>query len=229
MSTPRFRQNPFIDQVPRRGATSSKAGLDTYRRLASVEQAVSANTGVDMDSLNLYRALGSGILAWAFDPGFCETTTATHTGVLISGSIYTVAVYLPAPATVTGVCTHVSIAGVGTWTRGRVAVYDTAGNRLAWNNNNLSLWKSLGMQQEPFDAPVQLNRGVYYISLINVRSATTTAPSLTSRNGHADLQNVLTTAAFPRAMTIAAQSDLVTSYDFSTFTLSSGSRWAGLY
>lgn len=229
MSTPRFRPNPFTDQVPRRGSTSSKAGLDTYRRLAAIEQAVSANTGVDMDSLNLYRSLGSDLLAYSYDPGFCETTLATHSGALASGSIYATAVYLPARATVTGAITHVATAGVGTWTRGRIGIYDVAGNVLERNNNDLSLWKSTGLIQEPFNAPVDLERGVYYVLYINVRSATTTTPALTSRNGYSELQNVLTQTAFPRAMVLTGQSDLGTSYAFSSFSLSTGSRWVGLY
>lgn len=230
MSAPQYPPNPFTDVVPRRGATSSKSGVDVYRRLAALEQAYAANTGVDMDSLNLYRALGSDIKAWSFDPGFCETTTATHTAALTSGTIYAVAVYLPAPATITGLCTHTAIAGVGTWTRGRVAVYNVSGSsRLAWNTNSLTVWKTLGMNQIPFDAPVNLDRGIYYCALINVRSATTTAPSLSSRNGYAELQNVLTTTAAPRAIALAGQADLVSSYDWTTFGTSAGARWMGLY
>lgn len=230
MSTPRFPTNPFTDVVPRRGATSSKAGFDTYRRLAAVEQAVSSNTSVDMDSLNLYRALGAGVRAWTYDPGFLETTVATHTGTLTSGTIYAAAVYLPSPATITGVLTYTSTAGVGTWTRGRVAVYDANGStRLAWNNNDLTLWKTLGLNQIPFTGTVDLDRGLYYVALINVRSATTTTPAIASRNGQTDLQNLLVDAKYPRTMALAGQADLQTSYDFSTFTLSSGARFMGLY
>lgn len=229
MSTPRFPANPFTDIVPRRGATSSKSGLDTYRRLAAVEQTVASNTSVDMDSLNLYRALGSSIKAWTYDPGFLETTTATHTATLTSGTIYAAAVYLPSPATITGACTYTAIAGVGTWTRGRIGVYDAAGNVLARNNNSLTLWKATGFDQIPFSSTVNLDRGLYYILLINVRSTTTTTPSLASRNGQTELQNVLTTTANPRTMALAGQADLVTSYNFTTFSASSGARWMGLY
>lgn len=229
MSTPRFPTNPFTDVVPRRGATSSKSGLDTYRRLAGIEQAVSANTSVDMDSLNLMRAMGSTIKAWSFDPGFCETTTATHTGQLASGTIYMVAVYLPAPATVTGVCTHTAIAGVGTWTIGKAAIFNTAGTRLAVSNNDTAAWKSLNLNQIPMSATVDLDRGVYYCAVLNVRSATTTAPSLTSRNGYSDLQNVLTAASFPRAAFKTGETDIQASYTLSGFSLSAGARWMGLY
>lgn len=229
MSTPRFPANPFTDIVPRRGATSSKSAWDTYRRLAGIEQAVSANTSVDMDSLNLYRALGSTLKAWSYDPGYCETTAATHSGQLASGTIYTVAVYLPAPATITGVCTHTAIAGVGTWTIGKAAIFDTAGTRLAVSANDASAWKALNLNQIPMSATVDLDRGVYYCAVLNVRSATTTAPSLTSRNGYSDLQNVLTSSSFPRAAFKTGETDIQSSYTWSTFSLSTGSRWMGLY
>jgi hypothetical protein len=229
MSNPRFPANPFTDMVPRRGATSSKSGLDTYRRLASVEQAVSSNTSVDTDSLNLMRAMGSTVLGWSYDPGFCETTTATHTGQLASGTLYVVAVYLPTPATVTGVLTHTAIAGVGTWTIGKAAIYDTAGTRLAVSANSTTIWKSLNLNQIPMSATVDLDRGVYYCAVLNVRSTTTTAPSLTSRNGYSDLQNVLTAANYPRAAFITGQTDMPASITLSSFSLSTGSRWMGLY
>lgn len=229
MTTPRFRPNPFTDQVPRRGSTSSKSGLDTYRRLAAVEQAVSANTGVDMDSLNLYRALGADVLAWSYDPGFCETTTATHTGQLASGTLYVVAVYLPSPATVTGVLTHTAIAGVGTWTIGKAAIYNTAGTRLAVSANSTTIWKTANLNQIAMSSTVDLDRGIYYCAVLNVRSTTTTAPSLTSRNGYSDLQNVLTASSYPRAAFITGQTDMPASLTLSSFSLSTGSRFMGLY
>jgi hypothetical protein len=194
-----------------------------------MEQAAAANTSVDTDSLNMMRALGSTVLGWSYDPGFCETTTATHSGAMASGSLYVVAVYLPAPATVTGVLTHTAIAGVGTWTIGKAAIYDTAGSRLAVSANSTTIWKTANLNQIPMTATIDLARGMYYCAVLNVRSATTKAPSLTSRNGYSDLQNVLTAANYPRAAVLTGQTDIPASITLSSFALSAGSRWAGLY
>jgi hypothetical protein len=228
MSTPRFPPNPFTDLVPRRGATSSLAGLDTYRRLAALEQSVAANTSVDTDSLNLVRAMGSSVRAWAFDPGYC-TTASTNTAIVATGILYAVAVYLPSPATVTGVLTHTATAGVGTWTIGKAAIFDSSGTRLAVSNNSTTIWKSTGLNQIAMSSTIDLDRGVYYCAFLNVRSATTTAPELSSRNGYAALQNLLTDADVPRAAAITGQSDMPTSITLSALTPSTATRWTGLY
>lgn len=232
MSTPRFRPNPFTDMVPRRGATSSKAGLDTYRRLAAVEQTIGANMSVDTDSLNLYRAMGSGVLAWTYDPGYCINATvsaSSHTMEMLSGYMYLGAVYLPSPATVTGVATYCTTAGVGTWTRGKIAILSATGTRLAFCNTDASLWKSTGLIQKPLFSPIDLDRGLYYAACLNVRSATTTIPKLAARAGYSDLQNLLTQTGLFRSGVITGQSDIADPYDLTTASLSQTAFWAAFY
>lgn len=229
MSTPHFPENPFTDVVPRRGATSSKAGFDTYRRLAAVEQAMGANTSVDTDALNLMRALGSSIIAWTFDPAIC-TDTISHIKSLVDGSLYVFAVYLPSPATVTGVSTYVYTAGVGTWGTSKVALYGADGARLAQSNSDTSAWKATGLYDRAFSATYDADRGLYYVAFLNVRTATTTAPQLACRNSFSTaLSNVRTAASFPRSCLFPAQTDMPASLTFSSANLSTSPIWAGLY
>lgn len=229
MSTPRFRPNPFIDLVPRRGATSSKAGLDTYRRLASVEQSVSANTSVDTDALNLYRALGSSILGFTFDPGICGNTT-DNSFALTSGTVYLGAIYLPSPATITGITTYCETAGVGTWGITRVGLYDADGNRVALSASDLTAWKTVGFYDRDFSAAYDAERGIYYAAILNIRVSTTTAPKLAGRIAFASgLQSVRTSAAFPRVISFASQTDLPSSLTLSSGSALTASRWMGFY
>lgn len=229
MSTPRFPANPFTDIVPRRGATSSKAGLDTYRRLSAVEQAVGANTSVDTDALNLMRALGSSIIGWTFDPGVCTNAT-DNTAALGSGTLFLYAVYLPSPATITGVSTYVQTAGVGTWGINKVALYGADGTRLAQSASDTSAWKALGLYDRAFSATYDADRGLYYIALLHIRTATTTIPRLASRNSFATtLANVRTASSFPRAAFFSAQTDMPASLTLSSATLSNVQLWMGLY
>lgn len=228
MSTPQFPPNPFTDIVPRRGGTSSKAGFDTYRRIASVEQTLGANSSVDMDCLNLYRTMGSGVLAYSSDPGTI-LSTADYKLTMASGTAYFQAVYLPAPATVTGVLSYTVTAGVGTWTTGKAAIYDTTGARLAISNNDTALWKTLGLNQIPMSSTIDLDRGVYYCAVLNVRSATTTAPQIAGHSGYTELQNLLTASAYPRSFAFTGQTDLLASYTLSSGILGNNARWMGLY
>lgn len=229
MSTPQFPPNPFTDIVPRRGSTSSKAGLDTYRRLASAEQAIQTNSNVDTDSLNMYRAMGSSVLAYAYDPGDITSDTTYHASGMTSGTIYMSAVYLPTPATITGVLSYTIVAGVGTWTIGKAAVFDSSGTRLAISANLTSLWKTTGLNQIPVTGTTALDRGLYYVGILNVRSATTTAQTIATRSSYVDLQNLLTNANYPRAVAFGSQTDIAGSYTLSTGIVANNHRWLGLY
>lgn len=229
MSAPRFPTNPFTDIVPRRGATSSKAGLDTYRRLAAMEQTMAANTSVDTDALNLYRSLGSSILGFTFDPGALGNTT-DNSVALTSATMYLGAIYLPAPATLTGVTTYCETAGVGTWGITRVGLYGVDGTRLALSLSDTSAWKATGFYSKDFSATYDADRGLYYAAILNIRTATTTAPKLASRNAFASgLQSLRTAAAFPRVTSFTGQTDLPTSVTLSSGSITTASRWMGLY
>lgn len=237
MSRPRFRHSSPADLIARRGATSHRAGLDSPRRLANVESALQSGIGVDTDELNIYRVLGSSLLTYNFDPGVIVNTTDYSTLFTsasgTSGTAYFMAVYLPVPATVTGVATIQTIQGSGTFTIGRVGVYSATGTRLCYSNNDTALWKSAAgtLVQTPLvNGTMTLDRGLYYIALLNCRSATTTAPQIGSRNTlYTASANVLTQAANPRFVAFTAQSDLAASYTWTGGTLGNITRWVGLY
>lgn len=230
MTRPRFRHAAPADLVTRRGATTHRVGPDQARRLANAENALQSSIGVDTDELNLYRALGSSLLAYNFDPGILFNTS-DHVLSLTTGTVYFMAVYLPVPTTVTGVGFYVQTAGVGTWsaTGNRVGLYSSAGTRLAMSGSDSTYFTSTGFKQRAFTATLNADRGLYYIAIMNSRSATTTTPGIAGRAGFAtSTQNLLTAAAFPRCVQ-AADTDLSASYTFSSGTLNSGQRWACLY
>ena len=182
----------------------------------------------DTDELNLYRALGSSLLTYPFDPGGLVSTT-DHSLTLTNQTTYLVAVYLPTPATATGLCYYVETAGVGTWTTAKVGIYDASGTRLAQSTNDTSLLKATGFIQKAFSATVELDRGVHYLAVLRDASATTTTPKLAGRTAFAaDLTNLLTASSYPRSTSFTGQTDLSAS-----LTLSSGApvgtRWLGLY
>lgn len=231
MSRPRFRNRPLTDHVPRRGATTHRAGLDPARRLANAEAALQSSIGVDTDELNLYRALGAGVLTYNFDPSICANTT-DHATQIGTGYVFMQAVYLPVPATITGVMYYVQTAGVGTWaaTGNAVGVYSASGARLCYSANNLSLYKSLGLQTTAVTTGTfDLDRGLYYVALGHNRSATTTAPKLAGRISFASsLANLQTATAFPRSFYMT-DTTLSASYTYSSGTLGQGNVWVGLY
>lgn len=227
MSTPRFRPNPFTDIVPRRSATSSKSGLDIYRRLTAMEQAVAANTSVDTDALNMMRLMGASVRAWAYDPSVIADD-ALFRAELSNQVAYALAMYLPSPATITGLMTHVQVAGVMTQTTGQVAVYDAAGTRLAISTHDANLWKTTGLVEKAFPSTIDLDRGLYYGVFLSVRSSTTTAPQLSARGKFAELNNVKTVTAFRRAI-FANATSLPSLIDFSPWSSSAAMRWCGLY
>ena len=229
MSRPFLPPNAFTDTVPRRGATSSHAGLDVYRRLEALERGFTAHIANDTDELNMYRALGSRLLTYPFDPGMCVNTT-NHSIVLTNQQLFLVAVYLPSPATATGVCYYVETAGVGTWTTAKIGIYSAAGTRLAQSTNDTSLLKATGFIQKAFSATVSLERGIYYLAMLRNASVTTTTPKIVARDAFATtLQNVLCNASYPRATSFAAKTDLDASLTLSSGSLNTATRWLGLY
>lgn len=229
MGKPFFRDNAFTDQVPRRGAASSKAGLDNYRRLDAVERGFAGHISNDTDELNLYRALGSTLLTYTFDPGLMANTT-DHSGVLSDGLLYLAAMYLPKRATATGLAYYVETAGVGTWTTAKVAILSKSGTRLAVSTNDTALCKATGLIQKGFSSTVDLEKGLYYAAIMIDWSAVTTSPKLGSRNTFASsLTNLLCASTNPRACTFSGQTDISSSYTLSSGTLSSAQRWFGLY
>lgn len=228
MSTPRFPANPFTDIVPRRGATSSKAGPDTYRRLANVEQALGANASVDVDALNMMRAMNADLIGWAYDP-MTIIDTADYRSTLASGSTYITAIYVPAPATVTGILNYTTVAGVGTWTIGKAGIYSIDGTLLRSSANSFSRWKATGITEIPLTSTVFLDRGIYYAAMLNVRSTTMTAPSIAGQAGFSTLMNVRTASGIPRFGVGTGKTDLTTGENFSTYSLSTNARWAAFY
>lgn len=230
MSRPRFRNRAFSDHVARRGATTHRAGLDPARRLANTEAALQSGIGLDTDELNLYRALGSSLLTYNFDPGMCANAT-DHQAPLTTGNVYLQAVYLPTPATVTGVAYYVNTAGVGTWNASgnKVGVYSAGGTRLAVSANDSTKFTSTGFKQFAFTGTVDLDRGVHYLAIVNSRSATTTSPQIACRTSFATtLGSVLTAASFPRGCAFV-DTDLAVSYTLSAGNISSVQRWLALY
>lgn len=229
MSRPRFRHTAPTDMIARRGATTHRVGLDASRRLSNVEAALQSSIGVDTDELNLYRALGSTLLTYNFDPATCANAT-DNSAQLASGLSLLQAVYLPVPATVTGVATYAWANSSGTWTIGRSAIYSASGTRLAYTGNDTSAWKTAGLYQQPLTTgQTDFDRGLYYIGIINVRSATTVIPTVASRNyPTAVLGNVLTPSSLPRAVYFS-DTDLSASYTLSSGTLSLAHRWVALY
>ena len=155
MSKPFFRSSAFTDLVPRRGATSHKAGLDTYRRLDAVERGAIGAVANDTDELNMYRTLGSSLLTYTFDPAWCIDTT-NHSLAFTDGLLFCVAMYLPTAATATGLCYYVQTAGVGTWTTAKVGLLNSAGTRVAVSSNDTSLFKATGFIQKAFSSTVEL-------------------------------------------------------------------------
>ena len=227
MSRPYFRTP--ADQVPRRGATSHRAGFDQARRVDNLERGFMGQIANDTDELNMYRALGSSILTYPYDPGGLVSTTDDSQS-LTNQLTFLTAVYLPTPATATGVCYYVETAGVGTWTTAKVGIYDASGTRLAQSTNDTSLLKATGFIQKAFSATVDLDRGVHYLAILRDASATTTTPTIAGRTAFSSaLANLLTSSSYPRALSFSGQTDLASSYTLSSGTLGAGQRWLGLY
>lgn len=228
MSRPYHRPKPFTDLVARRGATSHKAGFDQARRIDNVERALSSHVGNDTAELNLYRALGSTVLTYTFDPCILVNTT-DHTGGLTTGTTYASAVYLPQRATITGMGVYVETAGVGTWTICKVGLYSAAGTRLAVSTNDTSLYKSTGVTEKAFSSTYDAEKGIYYVAINNTRSATTTMPRLaTRRTFSSGLVNLRTSSSYPRSVAMT-DTDLSASYTWSSGALGGTQIFAYLY
>jgi hypothetical protein len=229
MSKPYFRGAENQNRIPRRGATSHKAGFDQHRRLDNAERGFTGHISNDTDELNMYRALGATILTYPFDPGDLIDTT-NHALGLTNQVNYLVAAYLPHAVTATGICYYVQTAGIGTWTTAKIGIYSSAGTLLASSSNDTALLKATGFIQKAFSSTVALEKGVYYLAVVLNASVLTTAPKLAGRNSFAtNLANVLCGSSTPRATSITGATDLATPLTLSSGTLNTGTRWLGLY
>lgn len=229
MSKPYFRGAENQNRIPRRGATSHKAGFDQHRRLDNVERGFTGHISNDTDELNIYRSLGSSILTYPYDPGGLWDTT-NDVAAFANQVNYLVAVYLPHAVTATGVCYYVQTLGAGTWTTAKIGIYSSTGTLLASSTNDTALFKATGFIQKAFSSTVSLEKGVYYLSALINASVFTTAPLLAGRKAFANtLSNVLTGSSNPRATTFTGATDLASSLTLSSGTLPVSTRWLGLY
>lgn len=209
------------------GGTIATVGRD----LASTQ----GRSGLSQSTADqILAALGSALLCQSYDSAINVNDT-DFAATMVSGRMYLNAVLLTEPAVVTGAVFRVAAAGVYTAaaTGNRVGLYqvDEAGTgltRLAQSATDGVLFKTVGVIQKPFTAPVTIESGLYFAALMWYASATTSAPRRSALTSVAPgVTNPLLTGKPQRASYYDGTEMPATIAGFGT-TLSPLS-WAGLY
>lgn len=184
----------------------------------------------------ILRALGSGLIAQTFDSSLAQDATQQAQD-MINGRATFPAILLPEPAVITGIAYYVLTAGSFTASglNNKVALYqlNAAGDtidRLATTNDNGNIWRTAGLIQQPFTAPVTLEAGLYWTAARWQASSVTTPPNLACLTPlNASLANPLIDSAGIQRCWIRDTSDLFASTLISNLSPSGRIYWFGLY
>jgi hypothetical protein len=184
----------------------------------------------------ILMAFESPLLAQAFDSSMAVNTTDWALAMTDARFIVS-ALLLPEPAVVTGAAFYVQTAGVYTAdANNKVGLYTLAMDglnleRLAMSASDGNMWKTAGMIQKPFSAPLSLESGVYWAAVLWNASATTTAPKLVTQTTIDDLlvNPLLPTTTVGRSLLLATQTDLPATASLAAMTNSTSTHWLGFY
>lgn len=183
----------------------------------------------------MVKAFGSSLIAQTYDSSINVNDTE-YADLLLDNALIFAALLVVEPVLVTGIVFRISTAGVYTAdANNKVGLYglqeDGVGlDLLASSANDGNLWKTAGLIQKPFTAPVAIASGIYWGATVVNWSAVTTTPkwsALTTVN--AVMLNPLMPAE-QRSAGFFGHSDLPATFDVGTnggpgATLT----WLGLY
>ena len=175
---------------------------------------------------------GSGFKEWTFDPAL-----AVSTQTLTSGRIEYRKITLTRGETLTGACLNVTTGG-GTLTSAQnlMALFDTAGTRLALSGDMTTPWAGTGFIDAAFTAPYAAAAGNYFIAVLCVGGTPITISrgqnTTTSANGR--LANISPAVALADQQSIrstgTANTSIPSSVDFTTAVQVTGTpMWMGVY
>ena len=176
---------------------------DTSAMLTAYRNAINSNTALKLnisDTAAMFAAhpssiqnsttkamiaMGSPIKAWTVGMPYMPFSTYAA-DPMTNSAMWITAVYLDAPATITGAKVFLGLQGAYTASNyNGIGLYSVSGGTLtlvASSTNDGNIWKaaSTTIVSKAFTSPYVAAAGVYYVATMYNRSAETTAPKLTA-------------------------------------------------
>lgn len=190
------------------------------------------------DNVDIYRAIGSSILAHTVDFPLAYCNTSSN---LTDGQLRLSCISMPMSGNITGLKVYVRVQGNYTGdNNNRVGLYSYAASTgtltlVASSDNSGTLWTSAAnsVQNIPFSATYNAAPGIYYAAILYNNSAQTTAPALATGTALNNAAMAGTAYGFSNSAklygTVNTQTNLPSTIAMSSVTAATAPTWMALY